>query len=110
MSEQASRDSSENKVRGPISRASAVEFFLALVFLLSVTVNAQVPSFAWARQAGGTNYDEGELIAVDAAGNSYVAGTFESTDVTFGEHSPTNGTWFLAKYDTVGNLLWAKTA
>ncbi len=67
----------------------------------------------WAFNVGGTEWDEGCALAVDTQGNVYVTGWFwGSADF---DPSPTtynltsNGNWdmFLAKYDALGNLLWA---
>src|SRR5581483_4553530 len=70
----------------------------------------------WAQKAGGTSDDYAYAIAVDAAANVYVAGNYYSTNAAFGGITLTNlaGTnshdIFLAKYDTAGNVLWAKQA
>lgn len=40
--------------------------------------------FIWATSAGGTDYDEGNEIVVDAFGNSYVVGVFASGTAVFG--------------------------
>ncbi|MGH8564958.1 MAG: SBBP repeat-containing protein, partial [Gammaproteobacteria bacterium] len=71
----------------------------------------------WARQAGGTSSDEARGIGVDGSGNSYVTGRFRDT-ATFGP-GETNETMltsaggndvFVAKYDSLGDLVWAKRA
>jgi hypothetical protein len=67
----------------------------------------------WAKSAGGisgTN-DGGSSISIDAIGNVYVAGVFQSPTITFGTITltKTNGfDLFLVKYDTYGNVIWAK--
>ena len=71
-------------------------------------------NFVWVRQGGGSNYDEGAGIAVDGSGNVYVTGSFGGangdTAIFEGTTLTTAGTydWFVAKYDTSGNLAWAK--
>jgi Thrombospondin type 3 repeat/Beta-propeller repeat len=68
----------------------------------------------WATSASAI---QGNRIATDAAGNSYVTGLFEAT-ATFGagEANETTltsaGDWdiFVAKYDPDGALIWAKRA
>ncbi|HKR06649.1 MAG TPA: T9SS type A sorting domain-containing protein [Bacteroidia bacterium] len=67
----------------------------------------------WAKSEGGI-YGEGSLgISTDAYGNVYVTGSFSSPTITFGSTVLTNsgaGDFFLVKYDSSGNVLWAKQA
>ncbi len=80
---------------------------------LSNTEYAQTPSWLWAKSAGGTNSEGGDCVAVDASGNVYVTGYFNSPTITFGSYTLTNaGSYdvFLVKYDASGNVLWAKSA
>ena len=84
---------------------------LVLLFI-AVLAFAQAPEWQWATQAGGTNSDEGKAITIDAAGNSYVTGTFRET-ATFGSYSLTSSGYldiFVAKMDATGNWLWATQA
>ena len=70
----------------------------------------------WAKSFHGTNDDSGRSIANDNQGNCYVAGSFASPhlfldDVTLTNHGPAgNNALFVAKLDSLGNLLWARTA
>lgn len=67
----------------------------------------------WANSAGGTGDEAGLGIATDLNGNVYVTGSFQSSVISFGDTALTNagGTdIFMTKYDTDGNLLWAKKA
>lgn len=67
----------------------------------------------WAKSAGGTNDDRGKGIAVDASGNVYITGQFGSTSITFDTItvSSTGGyDIFIAKYNSAGNVIWAKNA
>src|SRR6516165_10615461 len=64
------------------------EWAIALVVLLGLSsisnVQADTPHFGWAKSGGGTDNDQGNAIAVDASGYSYVAGFFRSLTATFG--------------------------
>ena len=69
-------------------------------------------NWQWAIQAGGSNYDSGSSIRVDANGNSYVTGAFKET-ATFGADTLTSSGGYdvyVAKIDTDGNWQWAKQA
>lgn len=66
----------------------------------------------WAAAGGGGGSDVGNAIAVDAAGNSYVAGYFTGT-ATFGTNtlvSAGNTDIFITKQNSSGQLLWARRA
>ncbi len=88
-------------------------FFLILIYLSP----AQASSWEWAKSMAGTNGDFANSIAVDANGNSYVAGSFSSDtlrldSLTYLVNSilfPNSG-WqtYLAKYDALGNVVWAR--
>lgn len=72
----------------------------------------EAQTFDWAKRAGGTGTDEGEGIAVDAFGNSFVTGLFSGT-ATFGPFTLTsagNYDVFVAKYGSAGNVVWARSA
>ena len=65
----------------------------------------------WARTIGGNDDDRGMVIDVDGSGNVYVAGINWFTDHVFAGLPVTNlGTAdaFIAKYDNLGNELWAR--
>jgi hypothetical protein len=66
----------------------------------------------WARQAGGSRWDHGAAIAVDASGHVYVTGTFTAS-ATFGAFSLEStglGDVFIARYSPAGELLWVRQA
>jgi hypothetical protein len=68
----------------------------------------------WAKAVHGDNQKTSAGVAVDFAGNSYIAGYFQSSNLFFDTITLTNtesGGYidddiFIAKYDTMGNLLW----
>ncbi len=91
-------------------------FLLAVVgflFFLSKISNAQAPDWLWAKSAGEKNYMMAYAVAMDTAGNTYVAGMFSGTTLTFGSVTITNlGDYdiFLVKYDVAGNVIWVRGA
>ncbi len=66
----------------------------------------------WAKQIGGSSFDQGNSIKVDASGNVYVGGTFATTvdfDPGAGIVSHTVVTAsdaFILKLDATGNFVW----
>jgi len=60
-------------------------------------------------KAGGSGFDAGYSVAVDADGNAYVTGLFIGT-ATFGNTQLTSGTEeiFLAKYNPAMELVWVR--
>jgi hypothetical protein len=75
-------------------------------------------TLAWAKRAGGEDYDEGYGIAALSDNSTVVTGTFYSS-ATFGEGEPNETTLvskggspdiFIARYNANGILAWAKRA
>ncbi len=85
-------------------------FTLLTIYSLS---NAQTPSWQWAKSAGRyTSQDGCNGIATDLHGYSYITGSFQDT-IDFGNTTLINtGTYnsimYFAKYDSLGNIIWAK--
>jgi len=70
----------------------------------------------WAKNPCGSGADYAISISADSTGKIYLAGFFRSSTLTFGSTILTNADttgWtaniFLVKYDTSGNVLWAKS-
>src|SRR5688500_13427662 len=88
-----------------------VTFF---AFLFSpYLVHAQSPDPIWATYAGGDGFDFPSASAVDAAGNVYITGSTNSTNIAFGGGvhdntvDGTNTDAFIIKYSPSGQRLWA---
>jgi len=64
----------------------------------------------WSHSIGGANVDSGSGIVGDAAGNTYVGGTFQGTINVGGTSLQSAGgsDWFLVKYSGSGSVVWAK--
>lgn len=89
---------------------------ITIAFLaISITINAQAPGYTWSKTAVCDKTEEGESCVADAGGNVYVVGTYWGPTVTFGAFTLKNtdkyyADVFILKYDSNGNVLWAKTA
>jgi len=82
------------------------------ICFLSIYSYAQAPDWLWAKSAIGTSDDYGYSVAADASGNSYLAGSFVSSTLTFGTTDLTNAGGYdiyLVRYDAGGNMIWAKS-
>jgi hypothetical protein len=85
--------------------------FIVLFFLFGTKLHAQ--TYQWVAQEGGTDYETGEDIAIDAAGNVYMAGIFNST----ADFDPGPGVFnltsagaqdvYVVKLDAAKNFIWA---
>jgi hypothetical protein len=70
----------------------------------------------WAKREGGTGDDIGNSVSVDANDNIFLTGYFGSPTITIGttllnnNSNNTYGDIFVAKYDSSGNVLWAKSS
>jgi type IX secretion system substrate protein/beta-propeller repeat-containing protein len=67
----------------------------------------------WASRAGGTGDDESYSVTSDLFGNAYITGYFTSSSIIFNSDTLNalgSGDFFLAKYDSSGNVLWGKRA
>jgi hypothetical protein len=78
-------------------------FLLLLIFSLPV----QAQSFEWASQAHWSDVDEGKYVCADNSGNLYVVGSYKSGS-THPEPNSRGGNF--SKYNSLGQLLWSKTA
>jgi hypothetical protein len=86
---------------------------ILMIFYYSI-LNAQLPTYQWAKKAGGTVSDVGYSIAVDDTGNVITTGYFKGTS----DFDPGTGTanlvsaggedFFIQKLDGMGSFLWAK--
>ena len=68
----------------------------------------------WLRYSGGIGSNGVYQLATDKSGNTYIAGRF-ANQISFGAFTltsvmPTITHIFVAKYDTAGNVLWARSA
>ncbi|MFY8109473.1 MAG: LamG-like jellyroll fold domain-containing protein [Bacteroidia bacterium] len=68
----------------------------------------------WSKKAGGTDQDVALAITTDNLNNIYIAGYFKGILTFPGTSTSLTGAGgtdaFLAKYDSNGNLIWAKSA
>lgn len=78
-----------------------------MFFLIGSGIKAQTPSWNWAQIYPGS------ISCTDDNGNVYITGSFDSSTVTFGSitlYNAGNKDIFLVKFNSAGNVLWAKHA
>ncbi len=89
-----------------------LKFCIALWFtLISSFAAVQAQSWEWGRQGGSADFDYGTSIATDASGNLFVLGSFQGF-CSFGATNIFSRGFddiLIAKYNSVGALLWLKT-
>ena len=101
-------------------KSSASGLFVVVLLSLSgfcpAGASAANSDFLWLKTAGGSGAEVSRQIVVDDAGSGYIVGAFNSTNVHLDGIVLTNTqpsslpTWdgFIVKYDTAGNVEWAK--
>jgi hypothetical protein len=82
------------------------------IFIVKYSSDGDV---VWAKSTGGNDHDLAQSIKTDANGNVYVAGSFKSNSITFGQYTIINShnnyyDIFLVKYDPAGNVKWVNSA
>jgi len=89
-------------------------YYLSILFFLITGIfsaNAQ-NTWQWANTADSPGSTFGEAVTTDAAGNVFTAGNFTGFSATWGDTTLNNtvgaNSLFLLKYNSDGNLLWAK--
>ncbi len=83
-----------------------------MVFSIQISFG-QIPTWNWAQSGTGNGSVEGSTVTTDSYGNIYVSGYYSSDDMTIGSVTLQNlglsfNDGYLAKYDPLGNLLWAQ--
>lgn len=99
------------------SRHCLAAVVISLAALPGPCANAQPPPFAWAKRVASTVNPDSELhigLAIDRAANLYLTGWFDGTN-DFGHgvvltNRPGGGQdVFVAKFNAVGQALWARS-
>ncbi|MBU0943468.1 MAG: SBBP repeat-containing protein [Proteobacteria bacterium] len=106
--------SSVRSVLRDISILAISLFFLAVVLPVSL-VHGSDGDFVWAKAIGAKESDRGHSIFIDTSGNIYTTGLFNGTvDFDPGPgifnltSAGTTNDIFISKFDSNGNLVWAK--
>lgn len=92
-------------------------FIIIICLSISQYTNGQSPDWEWVNNHGWIGGVGGfGSIDVDNDGNVFMANSFASSNLTLGGITISNNSWndnstfCLVKYDSLGNVLWAKTA
>ncbi|RFS17015.1 SBBP repeat-containing protein [Emticicia sp. C21] len=69
-------------------------------------------ALVWVQSAGGSAFDQGQGITVDASGNAYVTGLYTGSASfwLFSKTSQGSNDAFVAKYNTNGEVAWVQSA
>jgi hypothetical protein len=83
---------------------------------ISVVKYDSLGNLLWVKDAGNTNNDASQSCKTDGDGNLYITGYYFSDSITFGTTVLTKvisqyfqADIFIVKYDSFGNVVWAKS-
>jgi hypothetical protein len=87
--------------------------YITICLFSIVGLNAQVPTFQWAKQIGDNANIYEYSLTVDQLGNIYTTGYFIGTidfdpGISTSVLTVTNASIFITKMDANGNFVWAK--
>lgn len=85
---------------------------LITLFFAFVRITYSQPNWQWSKNAVGLNSENGNSICTDVNGNVFVTGYFYSSTISFGTYTLTNKgnyDFFIVKYNSTGNVMWAKS-
>ncbi len=82
---------------------------LFILFIIIFKSNAQAPVWSWAKSINGANTNYINKTVIDSQNNTYILGSFyyniDFQNISLTTNSNSN---FLAKFDPLGNIVWAK--
>ncbi len=88
-------------------------YFITLLFVVFLKdIKAQAPQWNWVRSVNGSMNESASSIATDSRNGVYVYGNFTSPTITIGTITLNNiggSDIYVTKYDTTGNVIWAKS-
>ncbi len=103
-------------IRSRVCRSAVLVFGLSA---LASVAHGQSATVNFAQGAGGTGFDQGNGVAVDASGNTVVTGFFNGTNISFGTRPDNSAATltsagfddiFIVKYNTAGQVVFAQSA
>ncbi len=82
---------------------------LLLCFTAARNTFAQLPTWDWVRQAGGTGRESSRRLYLSPEGDVYISGVYNGS-AQFGNLtlSATHSTGYLARYDSTGSVIWVR--
>ncbi len=90
-------------------------FLLIVLSCFCATESSYAQNWDWCRGSGGVQADVAYSVTTDGNRNVILGGSFNSSSIVFGTNTLANtgvnkDEAFLVKYDSSGNVIWAKSA
>jgi hypothetical protein len=85
--------------------------FFTTFFLTVSILSSYSQSWLWSHQIGGSKQDKEYYTCIDAIGNVYTTGSFQSSEIFIGDeilHLKGYNNFYIAKYNSMGTIQWAK--